>query len=107
MKAALAEKLAMDEEEARRREEQVQLKDKYKEVVDAWKNKHKVCVGSHYVPAAMSSTIGVNKNRIVPYSKWQCLHGMRGWSVELGSKTAILNFSVESWIIAGPPHDTL
>lgn len=42
MRAALAEKLAKDEQEARRKEEQVQLKDKYKQAVDVWKNKNKV-----------------------------------------------------------------
>lgn len=42
MRAALAEKLAKDEEEARRKEEQVQLKDQYKQAVDVWKNKNKV-----------------------------------------------------------------
>ena len=41
MKAALAEKLANDENEARRREEQVQIKDHYKEAVNVWKNKNK------------------------------------------------------------------
>jgi len=42
MKAALAEKLANDENEARRREEQVQIKDQYKEAINLWKNKNKV-----------------------------------------------------------------
>ena len=42
MKAALAEKLANDEGEAKRREEQVQLKDQYKEKINVWKNKNKV-----------------------------------------------------------------
>lgn len=42
MKAALAEKQANDEGEARRREEQVQLKDQYKDAVNVWKNKNKV-----------------------------------------------------------------
>ncbi len=42
MRAALAEKLAMDEDEARRKEEQVQLKDNFKEIVNTWKSKHKV-----------------------------------------------------------------
>jgi hypothetical protein len=42
MKAALAEKLANDESEARRREEQVQIKDQYKEAINLWKNKNKV-----------------------------------------------------------------
>lgn len=41
MKAALAEKLANDENEARRREEQVQIKDHYKEAINLWKNKNK------------------------------------------------------------------
>ena len=45
MKAALAEKLANDEGEAQRREEQVQLKDQYKEKINAWKNKNKVSGG--------------------------------------------------------------
>ena len=42
MKAALAEKQANDEDEARRREEQVQLKDQHKDAVNVWKNKNKV-----------------------------------------------------------------
>lgn len=42
MKAALAEKVARDEEEARRRQEQVELKEHHKAAVEAWKNKNKV-----------------------------------------------------------------
>jgi predicted nuclease with TOPRIM domain len=42
MKAALAEKQAVDEELARKKEEQVHLKDRLGEAVNAWKNKHKV-----------------------------------------------------------------
>ncbi|GIL97949.1 hypothetical protein Vretimale_3500 [Volvox reticuliferus] len=41
MKAALAEKLAMEAEEAARREEQVTLKDQYKADIEAWRNKNK------------------------------------------------------------------
>ncbi|EFJ50586.1 molecular chaperone [Volvox carteri f. nagariensis] len=41
MKAALAEKLAMEAEEAARREQQVTLKDRYKADIEAWKNKNK------------------------------------------------------------------
>lgn len=41
MRQALAEKLAMDDELARRKEEQVSLKDQYKQAIDLWKNKHK------------------------------------------------------------------
>ncbi|GAX80139.1 hypothetical protein CEUSTIGMA_g7577.t1 [Chlamydomonas eustigma] len=41
MKAALAEKQAVDDELVRKKEEQVQLKDRLGEVVNAWKNKHK------------------------------------------------------------------
>ncbi len=42
MRAALAEKLAADEEEARRREEQVSFKGQFADQINAWKNKHKV-----------------------------------------------------------------
>ncbi len=42
MRQKLAEKLAMDEEEARRKEEQVQLKGQLQENIVAWKNKHRV-----------------------------------------------------------------
>lgn len=42
MKAALAEKLAMEAEEAARREQQVALKDQYKTNIESWRNKNKV-----------------------------------------------------------------
>lgn len=41
MKAALAEKLEKDEIENNAREEQVRLKDEFKDKVDAWKNQYK------------------------------------------------------------------
>ncbi|GLI58938.1 hypothetical protein VaNZ11_000726 [Volvox africanus] len=41
MKAALAEKLAKEAEEAARREEQVTLKDQYKANIELWKSKNK------------------------------------------------------------------
>ncbi|GIL47549.1 hypothetical protein Vafri_4343 [Volvox africanus] len=41
MKAALAEKLAKEAEEAARREEQVTLKDQFKADIEVWKNKNK------------------------------------------------------------------
>ncbi|KXZ56019.1 hypothetical protein GPECTOR_2g1571 [Gonium pectorale] len=41
MKAALAEKLAMEAEEAARREQQVTLKESYKANIETWKNKNK------------------------------------------------------------------
>jgi hypothetical protein len=42
MKAALAEKVARDEEEARRKQEQVELKERHKAAVETWKNRNKV-----------------------------------------------------------------
>lgn len=41
MKAALQDKLAKDEEESRKREAQVTLKEQYKEIILQWKNKHR------------------------------------------------------------------
>ncbi len=46
MKAALAAKLATEAQEAKHREEQVQLKEQLKANVDVWKNKNKVRAAS-------------------------------------------------------------
>lgn len=45
MRAALAGKLASDEEEARAKEEQVTLKEEHNSVVSTWKSRHKVRQG--------------------------------------------------------------
>lgn len=55
MRAALAGKLASDEEEARAKEEQVTLKEEHNSVVSTWKSRHKV---RHLVTVgSMSSTL--------------------------------------------------